>query len=267
MQRNKMILVSLTAAALFGATNIVLAADDAAQEMQAGNADVQNVHANPANGEKIFKEGKGAVPACMTCHGPEGMGDDNMGTPRLAGQSVVYLIKQLEDFAHGRRKDQTMFVMDTAVAPNLTPEDRVDVAVYVSTKLPILSKELSNVKDLTAAGQKVGLSYLGKEIVLYGLPQKNVPACKSCHQYNGRGQPPIYPQIGQQKYVYLTNQLKHWRDGSRANDPIAQMQHVANKLSDEDIANAAAYLMDAPYSTMGNGFIPEQHIPVAFEPH
>jgi cytochrome c553 len=263
MQRNNVILASLTMAVLLGAANTAQAADDM---VKAENADMHGIHFNPANGEAIFKNGKGDVPACLSCHGPEGMGDDNLGTPRLAGQEMVFLIKQLEDFAHDRRTDQTMFVMNTN-AKGLTPQDRVDVAGFLSQKMPINMKQLSSIKDLTAAGQTVGSSYLGKSIVLYGIPEKDVPACQSCHQYNGRGQEPIYPSIGLQKYVYLTNQLKHWRDGSRANDPMAQMQHVAQKLSDDDIANVASYLITAPRTTMGNSFTPEQHLPMAFDLH
>ena len=263
MQRNNVIFASLALAALLGATNTVQAADD---KITAENADMHGIKINLANGEKIFKDGKGDVPACQSCHGPEGMGDDNLGTPRLAGQEMVFLIKQLEDFAHDRRTDQTMFVMNTN-AKGLSPEDRADVAAYVSQKLHIVKKELSSLKNLTDIGQTVGSTYLGKSIVLYGIPEKDVPACQSCHQYNGRGAEPIYPQIGQQKYVYLTNQLKHWRDGSRANDPMAQMQHVAQKLSDEDIANVASYLITAPFTTPGNSFTPEQHLPMAFDVH
>lgn len=263
MQRNNMILASLTLAALLGATVTVQAADD---KMQTENADLHGIHVNLANGEKIFKEGKGEVPACNACHGPEGMGDDNMGTPRLAGQGAVFLIKQLEDFAHDRRTDFTMSVMNTN-AKGLSPEDRVDVAVYVGTKLPIVDKGLSNLKELASAGQTVGSTYRGKAIVLFGDVDRHISACQSCHQYNGRGAAPVYPQIGQQKYVYLTNQLKHWRDGSRANDPMAQMQKVARNLTDEDIANVATYLITAPFSTPGNGYIPEQHLPVAFGGH
>jgi cytochrome c553 len=262
MQRNNVILASLVLAGLFGVATATQAADDV---ISAENADIQNLHANTANGEKIFKEGKGEVPACNSCHGPEGMGDDNLGTPRIAHQIVTFLIKQLEDFAHDRRTDLTMSVMNFN-AKGLTPQDRVDVAAYVATKLPI-TKSLSNLKDLSAAGTTVGSTYLGKSIVLYGIPEKNVPACQSCHQYNGRGQEPIYPQIAQQKYVYLTNQLKHWRDGSRANDPLAQMQHVAQKLSDEDIANAASYLSGASFYSMGNPRLPEQHLPMAYDIH
>ena len=266
MQRNKAVLASMALVAFLGAGSMAAAlADDAQQVVQAENADLQNVKVNIANGQKIFEQGKGEVPACNSCHGPEGMGDDNMGTPRIAGQSMVFLVKQLEDFAHDRRTDMTMMVMNFN-AKGLTPSDRVDVAAYVSMKLPIVEDKLSNTKDLAAAGQTVGQPYLGKAIVLYGIPSKNVPACQSCHQYNGRGAPPIYPQIGRQKYVYLTNQLKHWRDGSRANDPMAQMRHVAAKLSDEDIANVASYLITAPFTTMGNNFVPNYHLPVAFQP-
>jgi cytochrome c553 len=270
MQRNKAILASLTLVAFLGATNLAQAEADSAQQqeqkVQAENADMQNVKVDIANGKKIFEQGKGEVPACNSCHGPDGMGDDNLGTPRLAGQSVVYLVKELEDFAHDRRTDMTMSVMNFN-AKGLTPSDRVDVAAYVSTKLGIVKDKLSSLKDVASIGQTVGKPYLGKAIVLYGIPSKDVPACQSCHQYNGRGAPPIYPQIGQQRFVYLTNQLKHWRDSSRANDPLAQMRHVADKLSDEDIANVVSFLITAPFTDSSTPFVPNYHIPVAFQVH
>jgi len=256
MQWNKAVVTSLVLAGLLGATTTAMASDD---KVDAANAEMHGIKANIANGEKIFKEGKGEVPACNSCHGPEGMGDDNLGTPRLANQQLPFLIKQLEDFAHDRRTDTTMSVMNNN-AKGLTPQDRVDVAAYVSTKLTITST-LSNLKDLSAAGTVVGATHLGKSIVQFGIPEKGVPACQSCHGYNGRGVDPVYPQIGRQKYVYLMNQLKKWRDGTRANDPMSQMQHVAQKLSDEDMANAAAYLAGASFYSLGNPRLPEQHLP------
>ncbi len=41
---------------------------------------------NIENGNKIFHEGKGAVPACITCHQKNAVGSDDLGAPRLAGQ-------------------------------------------------------------------------------------------------------------------------------------------------------------------------------------
>ena len=60
-------------------------------------------------------------------------------------------------------------------------------------------------------------------------------------------------KLRNQKYVYLVNQLTHWRDGTRANDPKMMMEKIAQKLSDDDIKNAAAYLSQASDSTPGDG--------------
>lgn len=222
-----------------------------------------------ANGEKIFKQGKGDVPACNSCHGEDGTGSDDMGTPRISGQHYAFLVKQLEDFAADRRMDTTMFVMN-ANAKGLTPEDRRDVSFYLSSQ-----KVQFNGSDLEALkqnGVEVGEAYKGRALVEYGSPVRNdgfpkelgskgpgLPACKSCHDYGGRGAPPVYPMIGKQRYVYLVNQLKNWRDGSRANDPMGQMQAVARKMSDEDIHNAAAYLTGAHPTTPGNLRTPYDH--------
>jgi cytochrome c553 len=215
------------------------------------------------NGKKIFIEGKGSVPACTSCHGDTGMGNDMMGTPRLAGQVIQFLTKQLEDFATDKRMDTTMFVMN-ANAKGLSAQDRVDVAVYLNS-LPTTA-DISNLAELKDSGTSVGQTHLGKIIVNFGIEKKGVPACKSCHGFNGRGVDPLYPKLNKQKYVYLINQLKKWRDGSRNNDAMSQMQKVARNLSDADMENAAAYLAGAPETTLGNSRTPEQHMPMAFDP-
>ncbi|WP_455208309.1 c-type cytochrome [Kaarinaea lacus] len=208
------------------------------------------------NGKKIFNEGKGDVPACTSCHGNEGLGDDAMGTPRLAGQGVNFLIKQLEDFAADKRQDTTMFIMNNN-AKGLSPQDRKDVAAYVaSLEGPKTGSDMAAVKELGAV--PVGVRYLGKNLAQFGSADRGIPACHSCHGYNARGAFPVYPRLANQKYVYLVNQLKKWRDGSRANDPMAQMQNVAKKLTDEDIYNVAAFLTSAEQTTIGNNRIPDQ---------
>ncbi len=225
------------------------------------------VKANLANGKKIFTEGKGSVPACNSCHGMDAMGDDNLGTPRLAGQISQFLVKQLTDFGNDKRLDKTMFVMNTN-AKGLTPQDRRDVVGYVSQlglERLMEKRQTSNLKELKANGIEVGKDYLGKAIVNYGDLDRGIPACKSCHGYNGRGRGPVYPMINQQRYVYLTNQLKNWRDGSRANDPMAQMQIVARKLTDDDIKNLATFLTGARPTNLGNYRVPERHAFMAME--
>jgi cytochrome c553 len=219
---------------------------------------------NIANGKSIFFNGKGDVPACASCHGQDGSGDDAMGTPRIAGQFAIFLRKQLEDFATDKRMDTTMFVMN-ANAKGLSAQDRNDVATYLESIMHEKKKGNefagSDLKALKEQGMDVGASHKGKSLVEFGQGTrlKPVPACRSCHGYNGRGAPPVYPQIGQQRYVYLVNQLKKWRDGSRANDPMSQMQVVARNMSDEDIHNAAAYLTNASFYSDGNWHTPYDH--------
>lgn len=247
MQRYSKIATACVAAmAMFGA----------ASAQAAGTANIKN-------GEAIFNQGKGDVPACNSCHGPKGEGNEALGAPRLAGQIGQFLLKQLEDFATDKRQDTTMFVMN-ANAKGMSPQDRLDVAAYLS-KLEV--PKGGNLNDLAASGTPIGVSHLGKVIVLYGIPEKGVPACQSCHGYNGRGVDPVYPQLNYQSFTYLVNQLNKWRDGSRANDPLAQMRKVAQKLSDDDIRNVATYLTVASPYSMGNTRLPATHAPKTFGGH
>lgn len=245
MGRSIKITAMLAGAAIFTATGSF--ASESVSYSDLGNLD---------NGKSIFMNGKGDVPACTSCHGNEGLGDDAMGTPRLAGQGFAFLVKQLEDFATDKRMDTTMFIMNTN-AKGLSSQDRKDVAAYAaSLKGPLSGSDMKAVKELGSV--PVGIRYLGKGLAQYGSHERGIPACHSCHGYNGRGAYPVYPRLANQKYVYLVNQLKKWRDGSRANDPLAQMRKVAKNLTDEDIYNVATFLTSAEETTMGNSRVPDQ---------
>ncbi|MGZ3158771.1 MAG: c-type cytochrome [Burkholderiaceae bacterium] len=81
-------------------------------------------------GKTIFENGvpdKG-IPACATCHGPEGHGNGQF--PRLAGQHADYLVKQLNVF---QRTDQRPdgAIMKT-VAHDLTPANIDNVTKYIA---------------------------------------------------------------------------------------------------------------------------------------
>jgi cytochrome c553 len=229
---------------------------------------------NAANGQAIFTGGKGAAAPCMTCHGDKGQGNDAMGAPRLAGQGEDYIIKQLTDFAADKRTPTGVGAVMPAFAKELNDQDREDVAAYVHSLREV--PELSDLKALQDGGTKIGVAYEGKILVDYGIREKNhpagaVPACQSCHQYNGRGAAPIFPMIGQQKYVYLVNQLHNWRANkediangvvARTNDPVVggvgMMRAVAKNLTDDDIVNVATFLSSAPPTTMGAPEVPAQ---------
>ncbi len=225
---------------------------------------------NLDNGRNIFQNGKGDdVPACAGCHGVDGNGNDEIGSPRLAYQVDTYVLKQLTDFANGKRTDDTMYQMND-IAAALTPEERKDMATYVhSLKSPYLG---SNLDQLRRDGAKIGDPAKGKMIVEYGAPDRDIPACKSCHGFHGRSAGRMYPAIGGQNYVYLRHELESlrngWRgfksttltkaqnsdkdDNERTNDYMGQMRYVAGKLTDEDIANVAAFLTLAKPTSPGN---------------
>lgn len=219
--------------------------------------------ASLSNGETIFTQGKGNAPACSSCHGADGMGVDAMETPRLASQVAEFLVKQLDDFATDRRVGVGAGAAMNIFAKELSEQDRRDVSVYLSTlgrDRATSATGASNLDELREMGLPVGEQHLGLRIVNYGIPERDIPACRSCHDFNGRGVEPMYPMLSEQKYVYLVNQLKHWRDGTRNNDVMEQMQKVARNMTDEDIHNAATYLTTASPYPAGSARIPARNL-------
>lgn len=204
-----------------------------------------NIRSDVDAGQVIFTQGKGEASACAGCHGDKALGSDDMGAPRLANLGQVYIVKQLNNFAKDERVPAGMGAMMNGIAKALSDRDRLDVAAYLDS----LEYEMdsSNLKALASGGNKVGKPEMGKAIVTKGI-KGSVPACQDCHGFNGRA--PHIPAINQQKYTYLINQLNSFRDGSRTNDPkvgkTGIMQGIAKKLSDENIADIAAFLSTAP---------------------
>ncbi|MFB3101001.1 MAG: cytochrome c [Gammaproteobacteria bacterium] len=62
--------------------------------------------------------------------------------------------------------------------------------------------------------------------------------CAACHGAEGISATDIWPNLAGQKATYLIKQMKDFRDGGRK-DPV--MSPLASPLSDDDIANLAAY--------------------------
>ena len=68
--------------------------------------------------------------------------------------------------------------------------------------------------------------------------QEKSAICAQCHGVNGISIVPIYPNLAGQKEQYMVLALKAYRSGERVN--MAMTPH-ARKLSDEDIADLAAF--------------------------
>ena len=83
-------------------------------------------------GQDIYQKGDPAagVPPCGACHGPGAAGTDDY--PRLAGQHVQYLIKQLRSFQNNMRNVAVMH----GVAQGLQLNDMEAVATYLQSLGP-----------------------------------------------------------------------------------------------------------------------------------
>jgi cytochrome c553 len=87
-------------------------------------------------GKQIFENGIAAanIPACASCHGPEGKG--NGPFPRLAGQLYDYVIAKLSNFEKERGQNpaepDTSAIMQP-IAHSLTQPQIKAVAAYVSS--------------------------------------------------------------------------------------------------------------------------------------
>ena len=85
------------------------------QQPKAGEA---NPKENPELGARIFRGGLAdkKLPACMSCHGPNGAGmpggstakDGIVAYPRLGGQHKAYVVEQLKAYQNGQRTNPIM---------------------------------------------------------------------------------------------------------------------------------------------------------------
>ncbi|HEX3702778.1 MAG TPA: c-type cytochrome [Vicinamibacterales bacterium] len=81
-------------------------------------------------GDKIVQ---GKTTPCATCHGPDLMGVADV--PPIAGRSPSYLARQLFDMQRGARDGASAQLMKLVVA-NLTAEDMLSIAAYISSRGP-----------------------------------------------------------------------------------------------------------------------------------
>lgn len=62
--------------------------------------------------------------------------------------------------------------------------------------------------------------------------------CQTCHGLDGLSKVPDAPNIAGQTEPYIVTQLQAFKSGARQNDTMAL---IAGQLSDDDVANLAAY--------------------------
>jgi cytochrome c553 len=176
--------------------------------------------------------GKGAAP-CMACHGVDGGGMAINGYPRLAGLDAAYIRRQLDDFANGTRSNPVMQPNASALDAN----ERAALAKYYSA-LPVPARFAKPpVAKPDASGERLAVR---------GDWSRGLPACVQCHAPGGVGVGPNFPPLAGQSAAYIASQLRAWQHGTRRNDPLQLMQHVAQRLTPQEVEAVAGWFAAQP---------------------
>lgn len=181
--------------------------------------------------QTIARQGMGRTAACATCHGKDGGGQASF--PRLAGMNASYLLKQLQDFAAGRRANAVM----QPIAQALSPADRAAMARYYAA-LPV--------PTTSADTGPPGAGDPGARLATRGRWSDGIPACVQCHGPGGVGVGEHFPAIAGQPAGYLAAQLQAWRTGTRKNDPLELMRHLSRRLTEDEINAVSAWFARQP---------------------
>ena len=179
-------------------------------------------------GKPAFKadaaKGQALAATCVACHTADGT-RGSPANPILQGQHPEYIVKQLQEFKSGKRKNAVMSGMVAA----LSDDDMKQLGAFYGSKTakPGFAKS----KDTLALGEKI---YRG------GIMERQVPACAGCHTPSGAGMPAQYPRVGSQHGDYTEAQLIAFRAGTRGNS--AQMVAIAGKMNDREIKAVSDYI-------------------------
>ncbi len=177
------------------------------------------VRGDPQKGEVAYK-------VCRGCHNPDASGRPDSGYPRLAGQHVSVLIKQMMDVRVGKRDNERMhpFIDRDAVALADIPH----VAAFLH-QLPIPANNRQGGGDRLDHGK-----------LLYERD------CKICHGAGGDGDATkLYPNLSGQHYPYLVREAEHIRDMVRRN-ANPSMVKVLKDYTNQDIEAVSDYISRLP---------------------
>lgn len=174
--------------------------------------------------------GRGPAWSCASCHGPLGQG--HVTIPRLAGLNSAYIVRQLNDYATGKRGSASMKI----VTASLTQAEMEQLALYYSSlSAPSISRPALD-----------GDMRRGEQLALRGDWSHNVPACFSCHGPSGFGVGATFPPLAAQDPAYTAAQLAGWVSGTRNRSGLALMHNVSVGLTESDRRAVADYLATLP---------------------
>jgi cytochrome c553 len=176
------------------------------------------------DGERYAELTRLEVGSCGRCHGEAG-DDPVAGTPRLDIQTPAYLEAALKAFRDGTRESGTM----KAAARSLTDDQIMELAQHFGRQVEVPGANASAAARIVSAG----------------VPERDVPACDSCHGDDRRD---LYPSLAGQDAEYLFRQLKLFKEaGTERGGPFGHvMAEVVRFLEEDEMRALADWYGQAP---------------------
>jgi cytochrome c553 len=170
---------------------------------------------------------------CSNCHGIDG-NSISPNFPNLAAQQERYLAEQLKNFRKHSRSDPAGFEYMWGLSRHLTDAQIDGLAAYFASQHPVAR---SGPADPSALDN-------GRRIFEGGIPEKNIPACASCHGDHGQGNGQ-FPRLANQHADYVKKQLDVFqRTDERPEGAI--MKVVAHDLTQGNIRDLATFVERMP---------------------
>jgi cytochrome c553 len=153
--------------------------------------------------------------------------------PRIAGQSMEYLKKQLDDYAQGTRENPVM----QNFSKQLSEKQRLQFSMHFASMPAPRGAQITLLNQVQMAR--------GHQLAYQGDEQRRVQACNSCHGPDGIGVLHAAPYLAGQSAEYLASALRAYQQDTRRNDAGELMRSVAKRLNEADVVAISGYFANA----------------------
>ncbi len=178
--------------------------------------------------------------SCQACHREQGLGNEAMEAPAIAGMDPEYLARQMRNYRDGLRGHRLndLIGRQMSLIATIWEEDRQidELAAYIAS--------MERKKPLATLPPPVGDAE-----ALYA-------PCKGCHGSQAEGLKIEGLAMAWLDDWYIKRQLKNFRDGIRGYDerdvPGLQMGAAASELTDLEIDKLASFIATLPGQAAGS---------------
>ena len=171
---------------------------------------------------------------CVACHGPDGSGNAEGGTPAIGGMQEWYVVNQLTKFKAGIRGNHHKDLEGMRMRPmarTLVDEAAIaKVATYVSSLPPVKTAKTIEGGDATSGEAKFMI-------------------CQTCHGADAGGMEALgAPSLHQSNDWYYAKQIHKFQNGVRGYDAARDPQGVGmagmsrTLTDDQAIKDVFAYI-------------------------